>query len=123
MSIVALLKSGFFPDLVTFKYPVLSVIALVVLVGCGLLQWKLCTDPKKADHRFRQYYLAFALIIAVIIIDMAEIFFKGSNEQIVRDVFGCVVLGIIGMAVSAGIWYLWKRQSSTEKNNTQGPQG
>ena len=115
MSIVALFKSGFFPDVVTFKYPVLSVIALVVLVGCGLLQWKLCTDPKKADHRFRQYYLAFGLIAAVIVIDMVEIFFKGNNEQIVRDVFGCVVLGIVGMAVAAGVWYLKVKKGTSHE--------
>ena len=35
MSIVALFKSGFFPDVVSFKYPVLSVIALVMLLVCG----------------------------------------------------------------------------------------
>jgi hypothetical protein len=110
-----LFKSGFFPDVVTFKYPVLSVIALVALVGCGLLQWKLCIDPKKADHRFRQYYLAFALIAAVIVIDMVEIFFKGSNEQIVRDVFGCVVLGIVGMAVAAGVWYLQAKKGKSDE--------
>ncbi len=118
MSIVALFKSGFFPDVVSFKYPVLSVIALVMLLGCGFLQWKLCTDPKKADHRFRQYYLAFALIIAVIVVDMAEIFFKGTNDRIVRDVFGCAVVGIVGMAVAAGVWYLQVKKGGSAKEDS-----
>ena len=70
---------------------------------------------EKADHRFRQYYLAFGLIAAVIVIDMVEIFFKGSNEQIVRDVFGCVVMGIVGMAVSAGVWYLQAKKGKSDE--------
>jgi len=106
MSIISLFKSSFFSDAVSFRYPLLSIIALVMLLGCGLLQWKLNTSPKKISGKFFQYYLAFALIAGVIIVDLAELFFKGTDTTVIRDIFGCLVLGIIGMAVSAGIWYL-----------------
>ena len=49
MSIVALFKSGFFPDVVSFKYPVLSVIALVMLLGCGFLLRHQLTPPFLTD--------------------------------------------------------------------------
>ena len=55
------------------------------------------------------------LIIAVIIVDMAEIFFKGTNDRIVRDVFGCAVVGIVGMAVAAGVWYLQVKKGKSNE--------
>ena len=120
MSIISLFKSGFFPDVISFRQPVLSVVALVFLVGCGLIQWRLCNDPAKEEHRFRQYYPAFALIAGIIIVDIAELFFKGTDTQFIRNAFGCLVLGIIGMAVSAGVWYLGMKKSRSGNGSGSG---
>ncbi len=111
MSIISLFQSTFFSDVFSFKLPGLSLIALVCLVGSGLLQWKLNTAPKKSESKYFQYYLALGLIAAIIIVDLATYFFSKENVYILQRIFGCVVFAIIGMAVSAGIWYLRKKDT------------
>ncbi len=110
MSIIDLFKGSFFTDALTFKRPILSIVALICLVGCGFLQWKLCNTPK--EGKLRQYYLAIAFIAVVVIVDFLQLFFKGTDPVIIRDIFGCAVFGLIGLAISAGVWYFGGKRGS-----------
>ena len=91
MSIVALLKSGFFPDVVTFKYPVLSVIALVVLVGCGIGGIVRAVEAKKAGVSKWGILLALAILTVVL------------GAVILSDPFSALETAI--MVIGAGLIY------------------
>ena len=116
MGLIDLLKGSFFPDLLSFKNPLLSIIGIVCLLGCAVLQWKLCNKPEQG--RLTKYYLAIAFIAVVVIVDFLQLFFKGQDPQFIRDIFGCAVLGLIGFAAAAGIWYI-KRKNSGRSGDQQ----
>ena len=90
------------------------------LLALLMIIWKIAASVSFL-HLFSYLELAlnFALIVFMIVIDMVQLFFKGSDgaQAVIRNVFGLVVCGIVGMAASAGVWYLkYKKGKGTGEN-------